>query len=84
MKVVVDIGNSNVVIAIHSNNDWIHLWRMPTIKTDDAPRFYNLEVRTRLLESGFEIEEVSGIILSTVVPFLKETCLLYTSPSPRD
>ena len=73
MKVVVDIGNSNVVIAIHDNDDWIHLWRMPTIKTDDAPRFYNLEVRTRLLESGFEIEEVSGIILSTVVPFLKET-----------
>lgn len=73
MKVVVDIGNSNVVIAIHDNNDWIHLWRMPTIKTDDAPRFYNLEVRTRLLESGFDVEEVSGIILSTVVPFLKET-----------
>lgn len=73
MKVVVDIGNSNVVIAIHDTKDWVHLWRMPTIKTEDAPRFYNLEIRTRLLESGFDIESVSGIILSTVVPFLRET-----------
>jgi len=73
VKVIVDIGNSNVVIAINESDKWTHLWRMPTIKTDDAPRFYNLEIRTRLLESGLDIEQVDGIILSTVVPFLRET-----------
>jgi len=71
VKVVVDIGNSNLVVGIHNGDSWEHMWRMPTVKTDGAAVFYNLEIRTRILDSGFDINSVSGIILSTVVPYLR-------------
>lgn len=73
MKVIVDIGNSNVVIGIYNQGVWEHLWRMPTISTDDAQVYYNLEIRNRLLESSLDVSNIEGIILSTVVPFLRNT-----------
>lgn len=72
MKVVVDIGNSNVVIGINDGGVWTQLWRMPTIQREDSAVYYNLEIRSRLLESGFNVADVEGIVLSTVVPFLRE------------
>ncbi|MCL4115676.1 UNVERIFIED_CONTAM: hypothetical protein GTU68_046500 [Idotea baltica] len=46
---------------------------MPTIQTEDAPVYYNLEIRNRLLETGLDVSNIEGIILSTVVPYLRET-----------
>ena len=73
MKIIVDIGNSNVVIGIYNQGTWEHLWRMPTISTDDAQVYYNLEIRNRLLETTLDVSNVQGVILSTVVPFLRDT-----------
>jgi type III pantothenate kinase len=73
VKVIVDIGNSNVVIGIYDVGTWRHLWRMPTITSEDAQVYYNLEIRNRLLETGLDVSNIEGIILSTVVPFLRET-----------
>lgn len=72
MKVIVDIGNSNVVIGIYGRKGWEHLWRLPTIQTEDTAVYYNLEISNRILETGLVISETEGIILSTVVPVLRE------------
>ena len=76
MIVAVDIGNSNVVVGLHDEDKWQHFWRMPTQKNDDRPVYYEVEIRNLILEHRVDISEVRGIVLST--------CLLYTSPSPRD
>ncbi len=71
MIVVVDIGNSNVVLGFYKNGEWQDTWRIPTIKDNESDYFYAVELRTQVLESKLSIEEVSGGILSTVVPSLK-------------
>ncbi len=71
MIVAVDVGNSNVVLGIYNNNDWVHFWRMPTKKAPDSSIFYDMEIRNRMLESNLETNGIQGVILSTVVPGLR-------------
>ncbi len=75
MIIAVDIGNSNVVLGINKNGKWEHFWRMPTNVTDDCKVFYDVEIRNRLLESGLKKKEVTGVILSSVVPVLRESMI---------
>jgi type III pantothenate kinase len=72
MIVAVDIGNSNVVLGFNDDGQWVDNWRIPTIKDQDAIYYYDVELRTRLLDSKFTAGDIDGIILSTVVPSLRE------------
>jgi len=72
MVIAVDIGNSNVVLGAGIGEEWMHFWRMPTIKTEDASMYYDVEIRNRILEHDLDKRAVTGIILSTVVPSLKD------------
>lgn len=69
MLVAIDIGNSNVSLAINQNNDWIHFWRYPTIR-DESPFFYTMKIKNDLLEHDIEVEQIEKIVLSSVVPSL--------------
>jgi len=73
MIVAVDIGNSNVVVGIYEDEKWQHFSRMPTQKSDDRPVYYQVEIRNLILEHRVDISKVKGIVLSTVVPDLRET-----------
>ncbi len=72
MQVVVDIGNSSIVIGINGGGIWQHIWRIPTIQKEEASVFYNVELASKILESNVHIDAVKGVILSTVVPALKQ------------
>lgn len=72
MILAVDIGNSNVVLAFSNKNEWIDNWRIPTIKDRESTYFYDVELRSRLLEATFEVSDIDEIILSTVVPSLRD------------
>ena len=72
MIIAVDIGNSNVVLGFSDDGQWVDNWRVQTIKDQDAIYYYDIELRTRLLESKMEVEDIDAIILSTVVPSLKQ------------
>ena len=71
MIIAVDIGNSNVVCGTFYDNEWKHFWRLPTQKEQDSIVFYEVELRNLILESGIDVSEVDGVILSTVVPALR-------------
>lgn len=73
MIAAVDIGNSNVVVGVHDGTSWIHFWRMATMTSQDAQVFYEVEIHNRIFESRLDINKISGVILSTVVPSIKET-----------
>ena len=73
MIVAVDIGNSNVVVGIYLDHKWQHFWRMPTQKSDDRPIYYAVEIKNLILEHQVDVSQVHGVVLSTVVPDLRET-----------
>lgn len=65
---VVDIGNSNVVVGLYRADRWEHVWRFLTQMESDAPLYYEMGLRERFLESGIHYSEVQGTVLSSVVP----------------
>jgi len=67
MFVAVDIGNSNIVVGIHHNNEWIHLWRWET-HLAEAELYYSTHIANAFLENGIHITETDQIALSSVVP----------------
>ena len=69
MLIAIDIGNSNVSLAINKRKKWIHFWRYPTIP-DESPFFYSMKIRNDLLEHDIDVHKVKKIILSSVVPSL--------------
>jgi len=69
MDVGIDIGNSNVTLGFKDGDEWKGLWRMPTT-LDDPFTFYRTRWIDELLESGFTIDHISQISISSVVPDL--------------
>ena len=59
-------------MGVNQNNEWMQFWRIPTNTSKDSRLFYDVEIRNRILESGLIVDNVQGVILSTVVPQLKE------------
>ena len=70
MKLVIDIGNSNVVVGINKAGEWLHIWRFITDKQAKALD-YGIKLLNVLWDTGISVEQISHKILSTVVPELK-------------
>ena len=71
MQLVIDIGNSNVVIGIYKQGKWQQIWRIPT--TLNAPSlFYKMQINNHLLEANILVQEIQQIVISSVVPPLTE------------
>ena len=68
-KLIIDIGNSNIVIGLKNKDQWEHVWRLESLKK--APKFhYALRISNLLLEAGINSQEIDYKILSSVVPEL--------------
>ncbi|OJY64057.1 MAG: pantothenate kinase [Rhodospirillales bacterium 70-18] len=67
MLLVIDAGNTNVVMAIHDAHGWRGTWRIATDpqRTSDD---YAVWLLTLLGLSGLKREEVSAAVIGTVVP----------------
>ena len=67
MLLVVDIGNTNIVIGVYRDTDLLHSWRLATLKERTADE-YRILVAGLLESEGIEHGEVHDIIISSVVP----------------
>lgn len=69
MLLAIDAGNTNIVFGLHNGKEWIHEWRFNTlpIKSQAA---YEMFLRLNFLEENLKLEEVDGIVVSSVVPQL--------------
>ncbi len=67
MILLIDAGNTNIVLGVHKNEEYIASWRISTDpkKTSDE---YAIQVMQLFNHSGLNPNEVSGIIISSVVP----------------
>jgi len=72
MLMVVDIGNSNIVIGLFEGEDLIRDWRLYTdlYRTDDE---YAATVRSFFRDSDINPGSIGRIIISSVVPGMNET-----------
>ncbi len=73
MKLVVDIGNSNIVFGIFDNK-WKHVWRFET-KKEESALYYNLKLNELLWEAGIDAKDIEFKVLSSVVPKLKNVLI---------
>ncbi|MGN7471463.1 type III pantothenate kinase [Brevibacillus sp. SAFN-007a] len=67
MLLVIDIGNSNIVLGLYEGEVLRHHWRIAADrnKTEDE---YGMLVKSLFSSAGLTLERVRGIIFSSVVP----------------
>ena len=71
MNLVIDIGNTNVVVAIKKESEWIHHWRLPT-NIEIIASEYEIRMRQFFLESGIKFSDITKVAISSVVPDLTQ------------
>jgi type III pantothenate kinase len=65
----IDVGNTNTVIGLLEAHVLAHRWRIASDAARTADEF-SILIRELCSQSGVEIEEVSGVVLCSVVPAL--------------
>ncbi len=71
MQLVVDIGNSNIVIALRVCKDWQHIFRYET-KEDQPGLYYQNGLMSLLFEWGVHAGHLRSVTISSVVPHLNQ------------
>ncbi|MFB4165033.1 type III pantothenate kinase [Alteribacillus sp. JSM 102045] len=85
MILVLDVGNTNIVLGLYKKKKLVSYWRLSTNqkKTEDE---YGLQLLSVLYTKKVEPEEIEGVILSSVVPpiiyTLEQMCRKYLMLSP--
>jgi type III pantothenate kinase len=67
MLLVVDAGNTNIVMAVHDGNDWVGRWRIATDpqRTSDE---YAVWLLSLIGHAGLKRHDVHTAVIGTVVP----------------
>ena len=71
MLLAVDIGNTDITLGLHQENQWIHLWRLSSA-TSRPELFYGIKLREHFFESGINTSSVQKVVVSSVVPDLTD------------
>lgn len=67
MLIVIDIGNSNIVIGGYKNGIWKYEWRMET-HLQSSTESYLSQLKAKIKASNLDIQTVEKVVLSSVVP----------------
>ncbi|MFD1204471.1 MULTISPECIES: type III pantothenate kinase [Sporosarcina] len=85
MILVLDTGNTNIVLGVYEQGDLKYHWRMETYRhrTEDE---YAMSVKSMFSHVGLRFEDINGIIISSVVPPvmfpLEQMCKKYFNLRP--
>jgi len=67
MLLVIDIGNTNIVVGVFNQNHLIHSWRIRTERNTTEDEFFLL-ISNFLSLHGLSVQNISKTIVSCVVP----------------
>jgi len=85
MILVMDVGNTNIVLGVYTGKDLLHYWRLSTNRSATADE-YGLSICNLFRHVGLDIASISGVIVSSVVPplnnILDEMCERYLRKKP--
>ncbi|MCK5568560.1 MAG: type III pantothenate kinase [Spirochaetes bacterium] len=70
MLLCIDIGNTNMVIGLWNEGNWLAQWRVRTAH-DKMPDEYAVLLKTLLRDRDYELENVTRVAIASVVPHLK-------------
>lgn len=85
MILVMDIGNTNIVLGIYEQGELAYHWRLETgsRKTEDE---FGMQIKALLNDAGLGFDAINGIIMSSVVPpimfSLERMCQKYFHLAP--
>jgi len=71
MLLAIDIGNSEITLGLGKADVWHTRWRIPSF-TDLPEIFYSHKVLDNFFENGIKREEVTCVVISSVVPELTD------------
>lgn len=85
MLLVIDVGNTNIVLGVYANDVLAGDWRIRTQIGRTADE-YGMLIKDLLGYAGMKLSDITGIAISNVVPpamqALLETCRKYFSLDP--
>jgi type III pantothenate kinase len=67
MLLVMDVGNTHIVLGIYQGDELTHHWRVHTDRhsTEDE---YGMRLKNLFTHAGLQMEQIDGVIVSSVVP----------------
>lgn len=85
MILVIDVGNTNIVLGIYNGKELLHHWRLSTNRSATVDE-YGINIHNLFQVAGVKLSQVDGVILSSVVPPLMRTleqlCVKYLGKMP--
>ncbi|MFX3631659.1 MAG: type III pantothenate kinase [Candidatus Pristimantibacillus sp.] len=85
MILVVDVGNTNIVLGIYKGKELLHHWRLSTNRSATVDE-YGINIHNLFHVAGLRLNQVDGVIISSVVPPLMRTleqlCKKYLHKTP--
>ncbi|MEC7895449.1 MAG: type III pantothenate kinase, partial [Bacteroidota bacterium] len=78
IKIAVDIGNTNIVIGLNSNNEWSKIYRL---SSKNNITYWSLQKKIKKILSlnDFNPSRVKSVVISSVVPNLTDVVKLVVS-----
>jgi type III pantothenate kinase len=67
MILVIDVGNTNIVLGIYQGRQLLRHWRIQTNRQATADE-YGVLLHHLFAHAGFAVEQIEGVIISSVVP----------------
>lgn len=85
MILVIDVGNTNIVLGIYKGKELLHHWRLSTNRSATVDE-YGMNIHNLFHYAGVKLDQMEGVIISSVVPPLMRTleqlCLKYLRKTP--
>jgi len=82
---VIDVGNTNIVLGVYIGKELQHHWRLSTNRSATVDE-YGINIHNLFHYAGITMDQVDGVIISSVVPPLMRTleqlCLKYLRKTP--
>lgn len=72
MILVIDVGNTNIVLGIYKETTLLHHWRLSTNRNTTTDE-YGVMIHNLLAMAKLSIEDIGGVIISSVVPPIMRT-----------
>ena len=63
MILVVDVGNTNIVLGMYEGRELLHHWRLSTNRSATADE-YGMMVHTLTTHAGITLNRLDGVIIS--------------------
>lgn len=72
MILVIDVGNTNIVLGVYRGKELLHHWRLSTNRSGTVDE-YGMSLYSLFAYAGMKLNEVEGVVISSVVPPLMQT-----------